>query len=282
MTKRQLITWGLLLLVFGANLAVWFFYNRDPPEAFASRDVVRSQLSDAWIDAESIPMSDVSAAMKQLAEVADQPEPVVRGEFVSFNTLAAESRQDLVSAIGDLVVALSSDDPIQLLSYMRIRGMKQNEERLDEAMQQSDQQETTKPRGRAEAKFEQLWRNPATGSHWVGLVPNATYILVWRPPSIPFVSIVQLGETASWAWGNEKLYESVFVSRPSYEQVNKRETTPIADVRLLIEHDESMKHERALYFIRLWKPSDQAKWQPLAIKLVRTAPEAHAPPRIVW
>jgi hypothetical protein len=282
MKKRQLITWGLLLLVFGANLVVWIFYNRDPPAPFASRDVVRSQLSEAWIDAESIPMSDVSAAIKQLAEVADQPEPVVRREFVSFNTLAAESRQDLVSAIGDLVVALSSDDPTQVLSYMRIRGMKLDEHRLDEAMQPSDQLDTAQHRGRAEARFEQLWRDPATGSHWVGLVPNATYIRVWKPPSIRFVSIVQLGETASWAWGNERLYESVFVSRPSYEQVNKRETTPIADVRLLIEHDEPMEHERALYFIRLWKPSDQAKWQPLAIKLVRTTPKGHAPPRIVW
>jgi hypothetical protein len=282
MTKRQLITWGLLLLVIGANLAVWYFYDRDPPETFASRDVVRSQLSDAWVDAESISVSDVAGAMKQLAEVADQREPVVGGEFVSFTTLAAESRQDLVTAIGDLVVAMSNDDPSQLLSYMRIRGMKLDEQRLDEAMQQSHQLEIAKIRGRAEAKFEKLWRHPATGSHWVGLVPKATNIRVWKPPSIRYVSIVQLGETASWVWGNERLYESMFVSQPSFEQVNTRETTPIADVGLLIEHDASMENERGLYFIRLWKPNDQAKWQPLAIKLVRTAPEAHAPPRIVW
>lgn len=59
-------------------------------------------------------------------------------------------------------------------------------------------------------------------------------------------------------------------------------TTPIADVRLLVEHDGSMVNERALYFMRLWKPNDQAKWQPLAMKLVRTAPEGPAPPQIVW
>jgi len=283
MTNRRLITWVLLLLVIGGNLAVWYFYDRDPPETFASRDVVRSQLSEAWVDAESIPMSDVAGAMQQLAEVTVQREPVVgRSEFVSFYTIDMESRQDLVAAIGELVVAMSDDDPSQLLSYMRSRNMKLDEKRLDNFIQQSDQNETAGNRGPAEEKLEKLWRHPETGSHWVGVVPNATYIRVWKPPSIRHVSIVQLGETASWVWGNEKLYKSVFVSRPSFKKANTRETTPIADVRLLVEHDGSMENERGLYFIRLWKPNSQTMWQPLAIKLVRIASETAAPPHIVW
>lgn len=82
--------------------------------------------------------------------------------------------------------------------------------------------------------------------------------------------MVQLGRNESWVWGNEKIYLPSFTSSPTFEQVSRSNPALLADVRVLIEHDDRLDNIRSPYFMRFWYAEEFKQWRPLALKIVWT------------
>jgi hypothetical protein len=248
MTRRQIIAAAAAVLLIVANGAVWYARRqpeRTPPN---TRQVLRHQIIESWQDLPATPIADAADAIRQAIAASGSLKPGQNasgfGLSVAHPPLSSRSQADLIEAITGAVRVISAADPDELAAYMKGRGLK-NPARTQQA-------------------------SGAIASHIEGVVPGATEVYLWKPRSLLEVSMVQLGRNESWVWGNEKIYLPTFTSSPTFEQVSRSNPALLADVRVLIEHDDSLDNIRSPYFLRFWYAEEAKQWRPLALKIVWT------------
>lgn len=248
MNRRQLIAAAAAVLLVAANGAVWYARRqpeRTPPN---TRQVLRARLVESWEDLPATPIADATDALRQAITASGSLKPGQNasgfGLSVAHPPLSSRSQADLIEAITGAVGVISAADPDKLAAYMKSRGLK-NPARTQQA-------------------------SGAIASHIEGVVPGATEVYLWKPRSLLEVSMVQLGRNESWVWGNEKIYLPSFPSNPTFEQVSRSNPALLADVRVLIGHDDSLVNVRSPYFLRFWYAEEAKQWRPLALKIVWT------------
>jgi hypothetical protein len=248
MTRRQIIAATAALLLIVANGAVWYARRqpeRTPPN---TRQVLRHQIIESWEDLPATPIADAATALRQAITASGSLEKGRNtsgiGRAVSHRPPTSREQDDLLDAITGAVTAIVAANPDELAAYMKGRGLKEP----------ARSQPTTS----------------AIAPHCTGVVVGATEVYLWKPRSLLEVSMVQLGRNESWVWGNEKIYLPSFTSSPTFEQVSRSNPALLADVRVLIEHDDSLDNIRSPYFLRFWYAEEAKQWRPLALKIVWT------------
>jgi len=266
MQRRTLIGGGLAGLLFAGNVGVWYARRQPADEPPDTRDVLRERLESEWAGLETTPLANAEEAIGKAVgvgvKIQDGAGNAIVSRQVSFWALDEDEQRDLVDAVAGAVTAIAENDPGRVLRYMADRGLKPNPAAL-QRFEPSAARDPTQG-------FRTAWDAVGVEPHWDALVPGGTYLRVWRPRSLRHVSITQLGVNESWVWGAEALYPTVFTGRPTYEQVSRREPALLADARFVIQHDETLDHERSPYFLRFWHAEEAGQWRPLALKLVRT------------
>lgn len=280
MQRRTLLGVAAAVLVVGANAVVWFLQREPDVAPPDTRGLIRDQLIASWRGLPSAPLAEateaIGAAIDATSDQSTTPDAPELRRFVSFRTLTPDQRDDLVRAAGDLVSAIGSRDAASLLAYARDRGLRP----VSEAFR-----ERAIAIGRPDATdLEELLADPATDPRWAGVVPAATYVRAWRPHALRRVSLMHLGRSAAWAWGNETVFGSLFASSPTFVQASQPEVAVLADVRVVIEYDESLDNHRGPCFFRFWLSDKDNRWRPIALKIVRTdgPPAGDAAPAIVF
>jgi hypothetical protein len=248
MTRRQIIAAAAAVLLIAANGAVWYARRqpeRTPPN---TRQVLRHQIIESWEDLPATPTTDAATALRQAITASGNLEQGRSrsggGRSVSHRPPTTREQNDLLDAITGAVTAIVTADPDELAAYMKGRGLK--------------------PPARSPQTTS------AIAPHCTGVVVGATEVYLWKPRSLLEVSMVQLGRNESWVWGNEKIYLPSFPSSPTFEQVSRTNPALLADVRVLIEHDDTLDNVRSPYFLRFWYAEEAKQWRPLALKIVWT------------
>lgn len=283
MGRRQVVGLALAAAVIIGNVLVWYARQGPVERIPDTRGVIRSQAASEFRSAVVVPIEGVTATFRQTLTESGKLEigrnAAGFGEAYSFKTLSDASRNDLINTLGGAVAALATGKADALIDYMTDRGMKLDRRSLGEASAEFGLPPTGSPEKQAFAVWDRVGIEPRW-SHWA---PGETTIHVWKPRSLRHVSMIQLGRNASWVWGNETVFRSFFTTSPSFEQASRREPTPVADARVLIEHDASLDQERSPYFFRFWYSEKVAAWRPLALKLVRAADDPLTnPPQLLF
>jgi hypothetical protein len=248
MTRRQIIAAAAAVLLIVANGAVWYARRqpeRTPPN---TRQVLRHQIIESWEDLPATPIADAATALREAITASGSLErgrnAAGFGRGITYRPPTSREQDDLLDAITGAVTAIVTANPDELAAYMKGRGLK--------------------PPARSPQN------NTAIAPHCTGVVVGATEVYLWKPRSLLEVSMVQLGRNESWVWGNEKIYPPSFTSSPTFEQVSRSNPALLADVRVLIEHDDSLDSVRSPYFLRFWYAEEAKLWRPLALKIVWT------------
>ncbi|QDV72595.1 hypothetical protein [Botrimarina mediterranea] len=258
MNRRQLIAAAAAVLLIVANGAVWYARRqpeRTPPN---TRQVLRKQIVDSWEDLSAVPLADAPDALRQTISTEGRLEQGRNaagfGRSVAHRPLTSHEQVDLIDAITGAVTAIGAADPDTLVAYMRDRGLK-----------------SASDSSKAISDIE---------PHCAGVVAGATQVYLWKPRSLREVSMVQMGRNESWVWGNERIYLPSFTGNPIFEQVSRTNPALLADVRVLIEHDDGLGRIRSPYFFRFWYAEDSKQWRPLALKIVWTGNQE--PPSVMY
>ena len=276
MDRRQLIAVLLATLLVVANVSVWFLLRQPPTRLTDTRDTLRDQRTSQWQAMPAAPLDEVTSTLTLMLASSDPSEQSPNADGfappVSFRTISLAEKTDLIEAIGGAVSAIAANEPHKLITYMANRGLEPDARLLSDRPQQADKEAPTAKTSPSK-QLAALGKLRGIDPHWGNWVPEATRIHVWKPRSMRYVSMVQLGQTESWLWGKEIMQTSSFRARPTFRQAIRREPTLLADVCILIEFDASLEQERSPYFFRFWYSKEATKWQPLALKLVRTKSE---------
>lgn len=276
MSRRQGIAAALAVLLVVANGAVWYIKRQPSKAPPNTREILRDQLTPIWEDLTVRPLSEAEDALAETFRASEHwmegRDASGFGHGVAHRPLNDAEKADLIDAMSGALAAIAAADPGVLASYMTGRAMKPNPREMKRVLGELDAPSaaaTNDPK-KLLAAIKELRQADA---HWSALAPGATMVNVWKPRSMRNISMVQLGRTESWIWGNQSVYQPLFAGSPTFEQVCRREPPLLADIRVLIEHDDALDHERSPYFFRFWYSEEPRKWQPLALKLVRTAGE---------
>lgn len=274
MNRRRLIGAGLVALLIAGNAAVYWYQRqpaKNPPDR---RQIIRRQILSDWDGLPSVPLAEATNALTRVIDSADPADEMARlaggGRAIGFREIDEALRTDLIEAIGEAINAIGSATPEALVTYMDDRGLKPDRRLIAANLPPVDG--GTPPR-----QLIAAWDQAGIDPHWEAVVPDAIAMNVYRPRSLRHVSLIFLGQTESWVWGNETIFPTIFGTRPTYEQVSRQKPALLADVRVLIEHDETLARERSPYFFRFWYAEDRKKWQPSVLKLVRTEENGEAP-----
>lgn len=275
MDRRQIIGVSLLALIIGVNVGVWYLFHQPTRNQFYdNREMLRNQRVSEWEEMPSVSFEEASGALTELfspiATNANNNDKPINDRVVSFDRLEEVERVDLLTAIEGAVTAIAANDTVSLISYMSERGLELDKRLLSQRLLKTGGAKHPAHKKGSSKQLSTVKEILQIDPHWGAIVPDATMINVWQPVSLRHVSIVQLGQTESWLWGKDTVYPTLFKADPTFEQVSMINLAMLADVRVLVEYDETLDQERSPYFIRFWRSEKQAKWQPMVLKLVRT------------
>jgi hypothetical protein len=104
------------------------------------------------------------------------------------------------------------------------------------------------------------------------VVEDAGHFCLWRCRDPAEIGKFPLGNTDTKIFRNVTNYAHLF--RPAvsfFEACKQAENVLVADIGVVIQHDDFMKRERSPYFFRFWFSDHDKFWHPISMTQVSTA-----------
>jgi hypothetical protein len=192
---------------------------------------------------------------------------------VPVEKLSEEMKEDLEKALTDILLIYAQNDPGKLLSYMAARNESPTSKILDFAIdfltEESQAQPGFKPtKEDPTALMLALWKGMRCNSHWSRLVDDGMCLTVWEMQE-GNVPELQKGAPRKALFGNQATLTHHFA--PPEQSSSSDSPHLIADLVVLVRHDQALKDLVAPYYFRFRFNRSDGKWHPLQLIYVDAA-----------
>lgn len=260
-------------------------------------DAKASKLITEWNEAEvtSLQSEDLAKAVQVISSKNCRKMPK-GAAAIDRGSLSPYQDADLNSAIIGLLKAYGASNPIAVIDYMRDRG-KSFDSRLQPVLKK-----TLSRRGQSDLEgmsdsdlYIRLWKTLKIQSQWSGVVASESCVQLWDGNNIAADQITQFDwneatnpgametELKGVFRGIETLRHHFDTVKGSLEkQLIGDRPVLLADVRLIIEFNESKFNEKAAYLCRFWFNSNADKWQPIVLLGFASHPGSISLPELMF
>jgi len=263
--------WALLVIALLVAVNVWVFY----PATSKPRSLAEAKLEfvenerRTWADSDVIPLGD--EALESIIEKmqSDQCFELPRGAVpVSVAELSDDARRDLPVAVAGLCRAYLTDTAKAVVEYMRERGETLgpvNSQQWRQILQK--QGHLVPPLGGDDDDLrlaEAFWLSADNGAHWELLRPGGSCWRVYRVSQYGEEIASSLGKIETGMWDGVKSYRHRFTAKHTVpDELRSTGTLLLCDVKLVIDHDESLRSITVPYYVRFWWSTADHRWHPL-------------------
>jgi len=274
MSRRTQLLVVVALVLVAANAAIiWkkFFASSHPHVA------KEQQMVEQVLEWESLPATPLDSSMENLSGViANFPDGRCSGEQsssgVPVNQLSRQIKDDLFTAIGGLLQCFQRSTPEAVFSYMDSRGEQIDPEKANlvkkALVDEQYAEAATLDSMDNKDLFAAIWDWHRADPKWRAIVEGAGSVCVWRCRSPDRAGVATLGRANKKLFENETNYLHLFRPKQTFEDVCNSRAVLVADVMIVVEHDDSRARDRSPYYIRFWYSPARDAWQPLQLKLV--------------
>ncbi len=274
MSRRTqvLIIFALALVAANAAILSMKFFASSRPHVAKEHQMVEQVLE--W---ESLPATPLDSSMENLAEViANFPDGPCSGEQSSSGVplyqLSQQIKADLFIAVGGLLQCCQRSTPEAVFTYMETRGEQIDPKKAsllkDAIVEEQYTEAATLDSMDNKGLFALIWDWNRTDPKWSAVVEGTGSVCVWRCRSLDRADAATLGRANKKLFENETNYLHLFRPKQTFEDVCKSRAVLVADVMVVIEHDDTRARDRSPYYIRFWYSPARSAWQPLQLKLV--------------
>jgi hypothetical protein len=117
--------------------------------------------------------------------------------------------------------------------------------------------------------FSKIWDIHKINPHWQSVVEDEGGIFLWRCSGQDENLGKQIGHINKKLFQNVTAYGHLF--KPAYsihDACKQPDGVLIADVMVLIQHDEELGNVRSPYFIRFWYSYNDMRWHPRSMEQI--------------
>lgn len=210
--------------------------------------------------------------------------------------LTAKQAADLELAILGLVVAYRDNEPADVLAYMRERGEKlerSRRERMEAGISKSRQRDLSALSD--DEFYVKAWTLFHCDPHWHGLVASESRWQTWdgrgtSTEEIRRIELDPLNNPLSDAAILSQLFRGDVTSQHNFapmegsldEELGGDEAVVLADVKLIVQLDQTLANERVAYIVRFWFNRAAGKWQPIALAGIPWSPNGNMMPNFLF
>lgn len=282
MSKRSLTT----LLVVALVINVIFLWSQR--RAKVRHIDTRSARNEKILEWESLPVVPLTEPAEELVnglrgypskECPDVPAKLL----VPFEALSADQNEDLFKTIADLLSCYSKSDGGELVKYMQTRKESLTPEFRQAAIESLIAAQQVDPAQVNELSdleiIQNAWKNEKCHTGWKAIAHDAGHVCIWRCKGCDPKSMQTLGTSDNRIFHSQSVSTHLFEPKFTFDQAHKNpEGVLLADIKVLIEHDDKFKKERSPYFIRFWYSTDDLLWHPFHFVHVRVNETPQAQP----
>lgn len=96
-----------------------------------------------------------------------------------------------------------------------------------------------------------VWDWNRSDPHWIAVLEEAGSICIWQCQSSESAASSTLGRGDKKLFANETNYAHLFRPNRTFEQIVQSRPVLLADVKFVIEHDDSKDRDRSPYYVHL-------------------------------
>ena len=277
MTRRIqfLFVFAVILVIANGTLLWNKIFRQTQPQVAKQQQMIEQVLEWESLDSTSLDISE-DELLVIVSGIPDGNCPSSESITEStINTLTSEAKRDLFLAITGLLQCYYRASPSALFQYMEDRGEKIDLEKaksIREAIDADQHSSAEKLEAMTdETLLATFWEWNQCDPHWSSVVEEACSICIWRTNLPEQTDSITLGRLNKNLFENETNYSHLFRPDKNIADIAKSQAILLADVLIVIEHDESRGLERSPYYIRFWYSPFRKAWQPLQLKLVTSA-----------
>lgn len=282
MSKRSMTAIVVVALVINA-FVLWS--QRRPKVRHIDSRSARVETLSKWESLSVTPFTEstenLANALRKYAsrECVDLPPKWL----VPFDDLSPPQQDDLLKTAAELLNCYSKSDGGELVKYMQTR----NENLVPklklaaiESLVTSQVVEQTEAENLSDLEIiQKAWTNEHCNTGWQAIAHDGGHLCIWRCKGCDPKSMQTLGTTDNRVFHAQAVSTHLFEPKFSFTQAHEDpEGVLLADIKVLIQHDDTFKKERSPYFIRFWFSTDDQLWHPFHLVHVRVTPPARSNP----
>jgi|GEM_PF-6688456 len=260
-----------ILLLVAVN-ALIFYPTPDAPLSLVDLARLRTEFVEkerqAWAKSNLVSLADANLD-QVLRELESEscltlPEQATPIEFAD---LSEPAQQDLLHAIAGLCRAYLEDTGRSVVEYMHSRGESFAPERAKAWRSGLQSKGRALPAANDEfALAEAIYQSYPMGAHWESLRPAGSCWRLYTVAEYSSDQVESIGSEEVDAWQGVASSRHAFAPQTTWqEELRRNEELVLCDLKLVIDHDQSLRGVTVPYYFRFWWSESDNRWHPVTV-----------------